>query len=200
MLDTALTLSGYEAKRALFAVENANPERRIKRGIGLATFFHGSGFTGSGELNLASVAGVVARPSSSGGGVEVLAASTEIGQGTNTIFSADRRARAGPCPTTRSASRAPTRRKVPELGPHGRVAHDDGRRLAGRERVPASSRAELGRALTAARRGRGVQPRGVPAPRSMLGTHGSRRRRLEVAAASTSSRPASNWDDKLYRG
>ncbi len=87
MLDLALERSGYHEKRARFAHDNALPGARVKRGIGLATFFHGSGFTGSGELNLASVAGVVALPSLAGGGVEVLAASTEIGQGTNTIFS-----------------------------------------------------------------------------------------------------------------
>jgi len=45
---------------------------------------HGAGFTGSGEEHLASVADVEATPD---GHVRVLAASTEIGQGTNTVFS-----------------------------------------------------------------------------------------------------------------
>jgi len=44
---------------------------------------HGAGFTGSGEQFLQSVVGVEATPA---GRVRVLAASTEIGQGTNTIF------------------------------------------------------------------------------------------------------------------
>jgi CO/xanthine dehydrogenase Mo-binding subunit len=44
---------------------------------------HGAGFTGSGEEHLASVVGVEATPE---GRVRVLAASTEMGQGTNTIF------------------------------------------------------------------------------------------------------------------
>ncbi len=44
---------------------------------------HGAGFTGSGEVYLASVVGVEATPE---GHVKILAASTEIGQGTNTIF------------------------------------------------------------------------------------------------------------------
>jgi CO/xanthine dehydrogenase Mo-binding subunit len=57
---------------------------RIRKGIGFATFMHGAGFTGAGEKQLASVVGVEATPS---GLVRVLAASTEIGQGTNTIFS-----------------------------------------------------------------------------------------------------------------
>ncbi|MEP6742031.1 MAG: molybdopterin cofactor-binding domain-containing protein, partial [bacterium] len=49
-----------------------------------ASFMHGAGFTGSGEVYLASVVGAEA---TSEGRVRILAASTEIGQGTNTIFS-----------------------------------------------------------------------------------------------------------------
>jgi CO/xanthine dehydrogenase Mo-binding subunit len=45
---------------------------------------HGAGFTGSGEVYLQSVVGAEATPE---GHVRILAASTEIGQGTNTIFS-----------------------------------------------------------------------------------------------------------------
>ena len=54
-----------------------------KKGIGFASFMHGAGFTGSGEQYLQSVVGVEATAQ---GRVRVLAASTEIGQGTNTIF------------------------------------------------------------------------------------------------------------------
>jgi CO/xanthine dehydrogenase Mo-binding subunit len=57
---------------------------RVKKGIGLASFMHGAGFTGSGEVYLASVVGAEA---TADGCVQILAASTEIGQGTNTIFS-----------------------------------------------------------------------------------------------------------------
>lgn len=82
ILSRALELSGYEEKRARFAAEN--PLKRVRRGIGVATFMHGAGFTGSGEDYLASVVTVEGTPE---GGVRVLSASTEIGQGTNTIFS-----------------------------------------------------------------------------------------------------------------
>jgi CO/xanthine dehydrogenase Mo-binding subunit len=81
LLDRALELSEYHAKRARF--EAANPHARVKRGIGFATFMHGAGFTGSGETHLASVVDLEA---TADGHVRVLAASTEIGQGTNTIF------------------------------------------------------------------------------------------------------------------
>jgi CO/xanthine dehydrogenase Mo-binding subunit len=81
LLDRALDLSDYHAKRARFA--ERNPHSRVKKGMGFATFMHGAGFTGSGEDHLASVVALEATPD---GRVRVLAASTEIGQGTNTIF------------------------------------------------------------------------------------------------------------------
>jgi CO/xanthine dehydrogenase Mo-binding subunit len=56
---------------------------RIKKGIGFASFMHGAGFTGSGEVYLQSIVGAEATPE---GLIRILAASTEIGQGTNTIF------------------------------------------------------------------------------------------------------------------
>ncbi|HJT67665.1 MAG TPA: xanthine dehydrogenase family protein molybdopterin-binding subunit [Pyrinomonadaceae bacterium] len=81
LLDRALKLSDYYAKRERVANENGNGK---KRGIGFATFMHGAGFTGSGEVYLQSV---VSAEATAEGKVRVLAASTEIGQGTNTIFS-----------------------------------------------------------------------------------------------------------------
>jgi CO/xanthine dehydrogenase Mo-binding subunit len=82
LMDRAFAMSDYHAKRVRFAREN--PASRIKRGIGFASFMHGAGFTGSGEEFLASVVSVEATAE---GRVRVLAASTEIGQGTNTVFS-----------------------------------------------------------------------------------------------------------------
>ena len=81
LLDRALHVSGYHEKIKRFAREN--PGRQQKKGIGFASFMHGAGFTGSGEEHLASVVEVEATLQ---GRVHVLAASTEIGQGTNTIF------------------------------------------------------------------------------------------------------------------
>jgi CO/xanthine dehydrogenase Mo-binding subunit len=81
LMERAFTMSDYAAKRERFARENAG--RRVKRGIGFAAFLHGAGFTGSGEDYLASVVEVEATRE---GRVRVLASSTEMGQGTNTIF------------------------------------------------------------------------------------------------------------------
>jgi len=82
LLDRALTLAGYREKRERFQRENQRGP--LRKGIGFATFMHGAGFTGSGEVHLASLATV---EGTIDGVVRVLASSTEIGQGTNTIFS-----------------------------------------------------------------------------------------------------------------
>ncbi len=82
LLDRALELSDYRAKRTRF--ERANAGTGVKRGIGFAAFMHGAGFTGSGEDHLASVVTIEA---TSEGRVRVLTSCTEIGQGTNTVFS-----------------------------------------------------------------------------------------------------------------
>jgi CO/xanthine dehydrogenase Mo-binding subunit len=81
LMDHALELSGYHQKRKRF--ERENLRNVTKKGIGFAAFFHGAGFTGSGEEHLASE---VALEATLEGRVRVLAASTEMGQGTNTVF------------------------------------------------------------------------------------------------------------------
>jgi CO/xanthine dehydrogenase Mo-binding subunit len=58
-------------------------DRRTATGIGLALAWHGSGFTGSGEVYLASVASVEL---TADGRLRVLTANTEMGQGTKTVF------------------------------------------------------------------------------------------------------------------
>src|ERR1035437_3996217 len=81
LLDRALSESDYYARRARLALDNRNSP--VKRGIGIAAFYHGSGFTGSGERYLNSLAGVDVTPQ---GKVRVLVSSTEFGQGTNTVL------------------------------------------------------------------------------------------------------------------
>src|SRR6266436_6599668 len=81
LLDRALELSDYDAKKKRFAKENKTATR--KKGIGIAAFLHGAGFTGSGERYLNSLDGVEA---SADGNVRVLVSSAEFGQGTNTVL------------------------------------------------------------------------------------------------------------------
>jgi len=72
-LRRAVKRSRYREKRAAGAATG--------RGVGVSLFYHGSGFTGSGELRLASRAAVELTER----GVRVLTSSTEIGQGTRTM-------------------------------------------------------------------------------------------------------------------
>ena len=73
VLREAVKRSGYRRKRRAWQGSN--------RGIGLALFYHGSGFTGAGEVRLASTCSLA----TSERGVLILTASTEIGQGTRTM-------------------------------------------------------------------------------------------------------------------
>ena len=73
VLREAVRRSGFKAKRRKWQGSN--------RGIGLSLFFHGSGFTGGGEVKLASKASLELTPQ----GARILVASTEIGQGTRTM-------------------------------------------------------------------------------------------------------------------
>lgn len=81
LLDRALELSQYHAKVKRFT--ESNRESVKKKGIGIAAFFHGAGFTGSGERHLNAHVGVEV---TADGVVRVLVSSTEFGQGTNTIL------------------------------------------------------------------------------------------------------------------
>jgi CO/xanthine dehydrogenase Mo-binding subunit len=81
LLDRALELSDFAAKKTRFATENRVGMR--KKGIGIAAFLHGAGFTGSGERYLNSLVGVEA---TADGNVRVLVSSAEFGQGTNTVL------------------------------------------------------------------------------------------------------------------
>jgi CO/xanthine dehydrogenase Mo-binding subunit len=82
LLDRALKLSDYAQKKKRFQTENEFSMR--KKGMGIAAFLHGAGFTGSGERYLASVVGVQGLAD---GRVRVLVSSTEFGQGTRTVLS-----------------------------------------------------------------------------------------------------------------
>jgi CO/xanthine dehydrogenase Mo-binding subunit len=82
LLDRALDVSDYHGKKQRFADENRTGA--TKKGMGIAAFLHGAGFTGSGERYLSSVVGV---EGCAGGSVRVLVSSTEFGQGTKTVLS-----------------------------------------------------------------------------------------------------------------
>jgi CO/xanthine dehydrogenase Mo-binding subunit len=82
LLDRALEASDYRSKKQRFASDNQRAS--TKKGMGIAAFLHGAGFTGSGERYLSSVVGV---EGCADGSVRVLVSSTEFGQGTKTVLS-----------------------------------------------------------------------------------------------------------------
>jgi CO/xanthine dehydrogenase Mo-binding subunit len=112
VLEHALTLADYDSKRAAHARYNVS-SAVTRRGIGVATFHHGAGFTGSGEVMLASRLDVAGLPD---GSVEIRSANIEMGQGTLTVFTALAAQRLGLDPAHVRIAEADTAR-VPNSGP-----------------------------------------------------------------------------------
>ncbi|MEK7727731.1 MAG: molybdopterin cofactor-binding domain-containing protein, partial [candidate division KSB1 bacterium] len=80
VLEAAVSDSNYVAEYETAQKQNG-AHKRV--GVGLALFFHGAGFTGSGERRLPTRAGIELTHA---GKVRVLTSSIEMGQGTETIF------------------------------------------------------------------------------------------------------------------
>ncbi|MDX6768114.1 MAG: xanthine dehydrogenase family protein molybdopterin-binding subunit [Elusimicrobiota bacterium] len=112
-LETVVKRSDYAKKRRAYDAWNKDPKKPTWRGIGLSVVHHGAGFTGSGEVYLASRAGVALTRD---GGLFVLAASTEIGQGTNTMFAQVASDALG-LPMDWIQVETPDTHKVPDSGP-----------------------------------------------------------------------------------
>ncbi len=85
VLERAAEASEFERTRARTVAERAArpADARFARGVGLALAWHGAGFTGSGEEKMGSVASLEL---TGDGRIRILTASTEMGQGTKTIF------------------------------------------------------------------------------------------------------------------
>ncbi|HEY7463145.1 MAG TPA: xanthine dehydrogenase family protein molybdopterin-binding subunit [Candidatus Limnocylindria bacterium] len=85
VLEAAAEASAFEThrQRTREARQRRGSGARIASGVGLALAWHGAGFTGSGEVKLASVASVELTDDHR---IRILTASTEMGQGTKTIF------------------------------------------------------------------------------------------------------------------
>jgi CO/xanthine dehydrogenase Mo-binding subunit len=79
VLHTAVARSNYEPLYREYKHQTGTK----RRGIGLSFFYHGAGFTGSGELNMRSGAAIELL---SDGSAQIITGTTEIGQGTRTIF------------------------------------------------------------------------------------------------------------------
>ena len=147
--------------------------RSTVRGLGLSLFFHGSGFTGGGEIKLASKASLALTER----GARILVASTEIGQGTRTMHAqivADTLGLPYDCIDVNAADTA----AVPDSGPTvaSRTCMVVGRIL---QRCAEEMRTRLGR-LT---------------PREYLQKHGP------LVITKEYERPGEmSWDDNSYQG
>jgi len=163
-------------RRAIASVSGpakAGHYRNTQRGLGLSLFFHGSGFTGGGEIKLASKASLALTDR----GARILVASTEIGQGTRTMHAqivADTLGVPYDCIDVNAADTA----VVPDSGPTvaSRTCMVVGRIL---QRCAEEMKRRLGR-LT---------------PREYLRTHGP------LVITKEYERPGEmSWDDNSYQG
>lgn len=81
MIEKALEMSDYKKKKKEF--EEDRKQGRL-RGIGMSLFFHGGGFTGSGERD--HIKAEVRLKKYGDGTIEILVANTEMGQGAQTTL------------------------------------------------------------------------------------------------------------------
>jgi CO/xanthine dehydrogenase Mo-binding subunit len=108
-VERALAASDYPRKRARGPAQQG---RRV-RGIGCSMFMHGAGFTGDGERRLE---GKVAVDLLAGGRLRIRTASTDIGQGTETVLSQIAADAAG-LPLEAVEMAVPSTTAVPDSGP-----------------------------------------------------------------------------------
>ena len=189
LLDRALDAVGLP--REARAIRRARTRRRAcKKGIGFAAFMHGAGFTGSGEDHLASV--VARRGDAPTAACACSSSSTEIGQGTNTIFSQIAADALGiDCDDDRGR-RSPTRRSC-------RTAARPSRRAPAWSSASWSSprRSACKHALDRRRATcRRLHARRVPAARAAAT---SRRSARCAHRAQYQPPPGMRWDDETYR-
>jgi CO/xanthine dehydrogenase Mo-binding subunit len=180
-----------------------NPPDNKRRGVGLAFFFHGAGFTGSGEAKMKALAGVEI---TADGRARILSGSTEIGQGTTTIFSQIVAEELG-IGFADVEAEDPDTSRVPDSGPTvasrtcmvvGRVVQLAAREAKEKltrfaaERFGAPEIKLAGRQFTAG--GKVLAGFGEMA-REYVGAHGALR-----AYAQYASPPEIVWDDETYSG
>jgi CO/xanthine dehydrogenase Mo-binding subunit len=108
VLEDAADRSGYREKRVRYAKQTG----RVRRGIGLSLCLHGGGFTGSGEDNMGTKAAVEYVE----GMVEILASSTDMGQGASTALPMIA-AEALSLPLSKVRHPRPDTSRVPNSGP-----------------------------------------------------------------------------------
>jgi len=185
VLERALDVSGWREKRRAHAAFNA-ARAPVRRGLGLATFYHGGGFTGGGEVYLKSRLQVAGLPD---GRIEVRSANIEMGQGTLTVFTQIAADRLGLAPDAVVIAEADTAR-VPNSGPTvaSRTTMVVGRLV---ERACDDLRRRLG--LSESARGDSVRA-------ALRDWHRAHPDQSLVGEVVYEKPPGINWDDATYRG
>lgn len=185
VMDRAAELIDLRARKRQHDSFNAS-HPYLRRGVGIVTVYHGAGFTGSGEVMLKSRLRVAGLPD---GRVEVLSSSTEMGQGTTTIFTQIAAERLG-LNAAEVLVPDPDTRRAPNSGPTvaSRTAMVVGRLI---ERACDDLRARLG--LTDADRGDAVR-------RALTAWHAADPGKELFGEAEYRKPPEVNWDQDTYRG
>lgn len=111
MAEDVMARSDFRKKRELY---NKPQTGRYRRGIGLSMYFHGAGFTGSGERDI--IKAVLRLHKYPDGRVEILASNSDIGQGIKTTF-AKIAANELNLPLDRIIIENPDTDRVPDSGP-----------------------------------------------------------------------------------
>ncbi len=165
----------------------ARPKDPCKRGRGVAFYFHGAGFTGSGEERLKGQVTVATRL---GGGFAVRSASTDIGQGARTTF-AQIAATALDVPLSAVHITEPRTDRVPDSGPT----------VASRTCMVVGSVVEKAAALLRAELVRFAEERGI-SPNDLASLSALRHETLGEAAhtATYQGPPGIHWSDETYEG
>ncbi len=185
LLDRAVELAGVSAKRRAHAAFNvATPDRR--RGLGVAVYHHGAGFTGAGETHLDSrvhAAGLA------DGRVEIRAASTEMGQGTITVFTQLAADRLGLPPEAITIA-PPDTHRVPDSGPT----------VASRTAMIVGHLVELACDALRERVGLTAAARGDIVIRAIRAWHEENDAEAVIGEGRYRPPPGVHWDEERYRG
>ena len=185
IMDRALDLIDLRGRREAHASFNAT-HPYLRRGVGFATFWHGAGFTGSGEVVLKSKVHVAGLPD---GRIEILTSSTEIGQGTTTIFTKVAAERMG-IPYDQVLVPDPDTSRAPNSGPTvaSRTAMVVGHLI---ERACDDLRAKVGLDDTA---------RGDAVTRAIAAWHTAHPGKALRGESEYRKPPGLNWDQDTYKG
>lgn len=173
----------HNRRRAHAAFNRTHPY--LRRGIGLATFYHGAGFTGAGEAYLKSEVWLRGLPD---GRVEVLTAQTDIGQGTVTILT-QIAAETLDLPEDQVVIAPPDTARVPNSGPT----------VASRTAMIVGSLVARACAALAAEAGDGSL-RGAALQDAIRAWHVRRSGDDLLARARYDHPPSIQWDETNYRG